>query len=205
MAHGRGGSAQQRDNQRHFSPSERAHTRNYGVADSFGEVFGVNNLWFGDGDRTKYIWTAPLLHERSQVISTIQNPVEYKGPEGLDGQVLVGVRGHTYVGLTELVEAGQIARTDVGSMEAALLFVAAQRADFAILPQHAVDSYLEKHELHSAVHIAEKPHAAYDRMVLITPSLVEQHPDVAQLVGDVLASSEWQDLLTRYDIAHPAK
>ena len=55
----------------------------------------VNPSWFGDVQQTRYLWTDGYKQDSNIVLSPIDNPVEYQGPESLTGKsisVLLGAR-----------------------------------------------------------------------------------------------------------------
>lgn len=59
-----------------------------------GLVVWVNPAWVGDPHRERYLWTFPVMRDPNELISNIDNPITYRGPDSLKGLVFGGVDGY---------------------------------------------------------------------------------------------------------------
>ncbi|MCR6553937.1 ABC transporter substrate-binding protein, partial [Aeromonas sp. CPF2-S1] len=59
-----------------------------------GLVVWVNPAWVGDPHRERYLWTFPVMRDTNELLSNIDNPVTYRGPDSLKGLVFGGVEGY---------------------------------------------------------------------------------------------------------------
>ncbi|WP_299375791.1 hypothetical protein [uncultured Tateyamaria sp.] len=140
-----------------------------------GVVLWGSPLWFGDADRSRYLWTSALVEDRNDVISPRAAPVAYDGPGSLDGSTVVGVKGHRYPGVDERVTAGNAARLDVSSEAALVQFIANGRGSVGIVAHSAAAYFVHAYALEDRVHIAPAPHSTYERYIMVQPELAAVH------------------------------
>ncbi|MCI2284659.1 hypothetical protein L3081_16275 [Colwellia sp. MSW7] len=62
-----------------------------------GVLLGVNPLWFNDINETKFLWTGSFSEDQDEVVSSVDNSIEYTGADSLSGKVMAGVRGFYYL------------------------------------------------------------------------------------------------------------
>ncbi|WP_415921633.1 hypothetical protein [Tateyamaria sp. SN6-1] len=163
-----------------------------------GIVLWANPVWFGDGDRTLYLWSPPLLRDRNDVISPRSVALQFDGPQSLIGQTLVGVSGHRYPGVDDYIAQGMIETVNVRSEEALVRFVASARGDVGIVAQSAARYYVDTLGLEDEVYFSGTAHSEYERYILLQPELVAQNPILADLVAEAVTSPAWTDILRRY-------
>lgn len=142
-----------------------------------GVVVWANPIWFGDRDETLYHWTERVVRGRNEIVSLASQPVEYEGPESLIGKSFGGVRGHHYVGIDELVEAGRLERHDVDSFKQNLRKLLKNRIDVTLIPKEELFLLKQQMSFDKEIHISSLPHQEYDRKFLVTPGLsgVREH------------------------------
>lgn len=165
-----------------------------------GVVFWVNNNWFGDPDKIKFLWSDTLIEGSASVLSPTANPVEFDGAESLIGMDLVGVRGHVYGPVDPLVEAGEISRKDVNSEESLIHFIASERAEVAIVAFSAAGYYIKDLGVEDKVHYSAKPHSEFNRYALVTSPLKHVLEYMDPVVNGFENDAEWQGLLEKYGL-----
>ncbi|OED47916.1 hypothetical protein AB838_15025 [Rhodobacteraceae bacterium (ex Bugula neritina AB1)] len=163
-----------------------------------GLVPWVNPIWFADRDQTRYLWSRQIMQDRNSVISPAGSPVDYSGPESLDGMVLAAVQGHRYSGVQDLIEQGRVTRTDLRSEKSLVQFVAAGRGSVAILATSALDYYLQDADLQEQLAVSRRPHATYHRHIMTQKDLPHVHAFVESVMDELMQSGAWQDTLQEY-------
>ncbi|WP_299691587.1 transporter substrate-binding domain-containing protein [uncultured Tateyamaria sp.] len=177
-------------------PRKRLNNR---IADGApGMVLWANPAWFGDSDRTRFLWSAPVLNDQNDVISPTEVSFQYDGPGSLDGRMLVGVTGHRYPGVDGMIETGSVERIDVNAEDALVRFIASGRGEVAIVAQSAARYFVQKHELGEAVHFSGTPHSSYQRHILFQPELAPVHAYVQDALTRLQQSPDWAAAVDRY-------
>lgn len=157
----------------------------------------VTPAWFGDQDRERFAWSAPLLQDANAVLSSALRPVSYTGPDSLAGKTISGVLGHRFVGIDPLVEAGTIKRTNVSNFWSAMKMVSVGRVDATIVPASVAKYFIASNNMAGVYHFSLRPHSQYDRHLLIqhnedvTAFLLDQ----AELLGQ---EGVWPAIMARY-------
>lgn len=170
-------------------------------SDDQGIVFWVNKAWFGDMDETKYLWSSALLSDSNSVISRSSNPVSYESADSLVGMSLVGVRGHHYKDMDELVKQNKVIRLNVSSEEAAIRFIASGRADVTIQSHSSAKYFANSLDLENKLHFSENPQSRYNRHILVQPQLQEVYKYIENFVTNLPANTKWNKLLEKYELS----
>lgn len=165
-----------------------------------GIVFWANAVWFGDKDKSQYLWSSAIMQGRNVVISPISNPLEYDNAYSLIGKDFVGVRGHHYQYVDALVEQGKINRMDVISQQAALLSIASGHTEVSILANYTAIYYAEKLGLGDKIHFSSRSHTHYKRHILVQPQLRAVFGFVEKFATESTGNAQWQTLLENYRI-----
>lgn len=147
--------------------------------------------WFEDVWIHNQYWSTPVLEDRNVLVSRSGNFFEYTGPDSLSGKVVSGLRGGTWVGLDELVEAGKIRRIDAPNYFLAIKLVLTGRADVALVPEPVAKYFLVKEKIKGALHFSEKPHSSYMRRILVSERIdVFQYLETQ--VPKMLNDADWR-------------
>lgn len=165
-----------------------------------GVVFWANNNWFNDPDKDKYLWARTLMHDQSVVISPQTAPFEYDGPASMMGMKFVGVGGHSYAGVDQLIAQNEIERLDLRGEESVALFIASGRGSVAILPQSATQYFIRQMSLGNTVYVAPQIHTSFERYVMVHPDLVDVFEMIDEALQNLQASREWHSILQAYDL-----
>ena len=163
-----------------------------------GFVFWGNPAWFGDSKQETYFWSQPLLRGQSVIISPSATPVDYETPASLTGARLAGIRGHRYVGVDELVEAGEASRYDVSDEAGLVKFIASGRAEAAVIARSAVEYLTAKYDIEDQIHVAPVPHSEYERHILAPKSMEAAFVFTQEAIEELTDDPQWRDLLASY-------
>jgi len=158
-----------------------------------GLVIGVHPTWFKDKERTRYLWSPPLMRDADVVVSRHDKPVAYSGPESLAGLRLALPRGYYYFGVDELVQEGRIQREDSESEETALMMLSLGRADATITTRRTLYVLLSRRPgLRGQFHVAAQPHDEFERYILIPPHKAHLHKPVSEALLLLARDPAWQ-------------
>lgn len=56
-------------------------------------VAWVNPAWMADPQRERYLWTLTIMRDTNELISSVNRPVVYHGPDSLKGLVFGELKG----------------------------------------------------------------------------------------------------------------
>jgi polar amino acid transport system substrate-binding protein len=164
-----------------------------------GLVIGVNPAWFKDETRARYLWSAPFLRDEDVVVSPIEQPIEYEGPESLVGRNVGLSMGYYYFGIDELVRAGRIQRDDAINEESSLDKLLRRRIDATVVTQRTLDYLVrQRPEWKGKFRTARKAHDQFDRMILVPKEFAHLLPDLNAALGPATHDPAWLKLLRQY-------
>ena len=154
----------------------------------------VNPKWgFSTTNANNYLWH-PLFIDSNVIVSNTSNHFEYTGPESLKGGVLAGMRGHSYVGIDELVNSGEVTRIDGNRERDNLLKVLKNRVTATLLPRSTMQYFLKEDseikKQKNQLKVSKKVHQQYQRFIMLPSgrekvlSLLQSVP-VATLINTV--------------------
>jgi polar amino acid transport system substrate-binding protein len=134
-------------------------------------VAWVNPKWgFIKGPEDNYLWHR-LFDDSNSIISLSAKPFDYETPKSLDGKIILGMRGHRYVGIDERVNNGTITRIDGNRERDNLKKLLAGRADATLLPTSTMDYFLNQDAMlkqhTNAFHISDKKHQIFTRFLML--------------------------------------
>jgi polar amino acid transport system substrate-binding protein len=99
-----------------------------------GIVLFVNPIWMHDREKTRYLWSPPLLSDRNEILSRMNGPsptkIVYEGVESLNGLRMGGVLGRSYKDIDDAVNRGNIIRDDASKESQTLKKLVMGRVDF---------------------------------------------------------------------------
>ena len=157
----------------------------------------VNPSWFGDAKQTRYLWSDGYMQDSNIVLSRVDNPVKYQGPESLIGKSISVLLGARLAGIDDLIEQGKIRRETASSFESVLRMVLYGRVDATVLPSPVAKYYIATTESQGRFYISDQSHRKYWRHFL-----VKGRPDVHEylqgLVPFLLHDPQWQAVEAKY-------
>lgn len=168
------------------------------AADFRGVVLGVNPIWFHDPQEKDYLWTSTLMKDRDELVSSALRPIQYYGPESLQGKTIGGVQGHYYYGIDEAVKAGQLHREDTDSELQNLTKLRVQRIDATIISRSTYN-YLMRHYGGSEYYfLSDRPHDVFARRVLVPHARRDVFEWLEPVMKKMQADPEWQAIVKAY-------
>ncbi len=165
-----------------------------------GIVLWVNHVWFGDPDRTRFLWTNPILADKNVIVSPKGASFQYEGPQSLHGMTLIGVRGHSYTEVDGLVKEGLVDRIDLNAEGQLMRFVASGRGQVAIIANSAARYFVRELDLSDAIHFSKKPHSTYQRYIMVQPHLEPLHEFLQEAILRLKRSEEWTEIVQKYGL-----
>lgn len=167
-----------------------------------GLVIGVNPIWMGDRDRTKYVWTSPLAIDRDIVVFTDDADCTYSGPASLFGKKVTFVDGYYLFGITEAIAEGKIAFTGTSTQLAVSRMVNSARANAGVMSEASLNYYRREGQLDSDFCVAETPQDEFTRHVMMTRLLDEKiHIALLEAHTRIVASAEWAALISALEMS----
>ena len=150
----------------------------------------VNPSWgFGKNAKKNFRWVK-IFQDSNAIISHRDSPIEYKGPESLEGLRFGAMRGHRYTGIDNLVKLEQIQRIDSNKERDNVLMLLMKRLDVILLPTSTIDYFLNKDATLRAakdkIYSAPTKHQHYWRYFMLPgsrPDLEEFYQEWLQTVG----------------------
>ncbi len=154
-----------------------------------------NPAWFGDGKQERF-WWIPLLDDSSVILSPAAAPVDWTGPASLKGLTFVGMRGHRYVGIDELVATGDVRRVDNNREEDIVRMLLNGRADVGLLPGSTMKYFRKQMKLENRIYVAPQLQAQFTRSFFVPRS----RKDLADFLTSLNfpENEQWQQTLTLY-------
>jgi hypothetical protein len=163
-----------------------------------GIIPWVNPAWFKDKTRETYLWSdAVLMRDGNAIISHQRRPVDYRGPEVLDGMVFGGIGGHVYSGIDDFIKkGGALRRVNADNHAENINKLRRGDIDAMLMPGSGARFTIRKAGLSRELYISPSPHSTYERRLLF----LQQDAELGRFVGDVLArhGAAWQALVNDY-------
>lgn len=132
-------------------------------------VLWVNHKWgFGKDSLENFAWV-PLLQDSNVIISSSKEKFNYTKPEDLIGKKLVGMSGHRYVGIDDLVNEGKIKRINGNTEVENLQVVLSNRVDATLLPKSTFIYYQKINDKFKSLYASKISHQDYMRNIMTTP------------------------------------
>jgi len=180
-----------------YMPRKRLESR-LQRADFEALIIGVNPIWFRDAKEEKYLWTAAIMRDRDDVISSARIRFEYTGPESLIGKTIGLSLGYYYYGVDELVALGKIERQDTQSELQNLDKLQRGRIDVAIISRSTFDYYNRYHSNRDEFYLSQKPHDEFDRRILIPKNLEIVFQTINPLIMQMQDDPKWLAVVESY-------
>jgi polar amino acid transport system substrate-binding protein len=165
-----------------------------------GIIIGVSPHWFSDRNRTKYLWTAPFIEDKDEIISHRRSPFEFR-IHALTGRTMAGVRGLFYVGLNDATTSGRLARFDTESEEQIIDMIHHQRVDFGVVSRSTLNYLHDKNSYVNSLFISTIPHETYYRHMLVPHKLQSVETHLSHKLESELKAQAWKNVLDRYSLS----
>lgn len=164
-----------------------------------GIVLFVNKRWMPS---TKaYLWTPALTFDQNEVISTVDNKINYQSYHSLAGHVFGAVRGRVFEQLQPLFSTNIATRVDVNREEQLIKLLLRGRIDVTSLPRATISSLCRKLNIQGQLHFSESPLYIFSRHVMLTPKLTMLHQELTGITTTLASNPHWQMLIKKYQLA----
>lgn len=164
-----------------------------------GIVLFVHWSWMKDKEKTKYLWGPSIMSDRNEIVSLVNNSVEYNGSaESLYGMSFGGILGRQYVGLMQAIKKGQITRTDARSEEQNIQRLLNNNIDVTTMPRSMLNYFIQEMELEEKLYKSSIPMSEYTRHILVTKELNQVHYFLVSFVENLKNNPQWNDISKKY-------
>ncbi len=164
-----------------------------------GVVIGVNPIWFNDRNEDKFLWSFPIMYDIDDVISSVEHPFEYTGPQSMVGLRIGLVLGYYYFGVNELIAEGKIQRDDASSEEHNFRKLLAGRIDAAIISRSNYDYEMKNHpDMQGHFYISKTPHDEYGRQVMLPLRMKHVQVQINNILKNAANDPIWAKLVNGY-------
>jgi polar amino acid transport system substrate-binding protein len=155
----------------------------------------VSPVFFDYARNQEYIWSKAVILDTDVVVSNKKKPVDYEGPDSLDGYKLGGIRGHQYISLDANLKSGKLQREDAENEAQNLSKLKLGRVDVVFLQYSGLASLKKRFpDLNNWMYIAPKPRQMVERrlfscnknpevMRFIDSMICKYHPRLKQEAG----------------------
>ncbi|WP_421903318.1 substrate-binding periplasmic protein [Maridesulfovibrio sp.] len=166
-----------------------------------GIILFVSPIWMKEQGKAKFVWSPPILHDRNEIVSRRDNPVDYLGPKSVYGLTMAGVFGHKYKGLDEAIAQGKITRKDAASMDLNLRTVVENRGkDFTTIPNSVLGYLLHKYNYEDRVYISPAPLTKYTRHILLNNPDPRLKKFIFDFTSTLENNKEWKKIKDKYKL-----
>jgi polar amino acid transport system substrate-binding protein len=163
-----------------------------------GVLLGVNPLWFNDINETKFLWTGSFSEDQDEVVSSVDNSIEYTGADSLSGKVMAGVRGFYYAGISEKVNQGSIVRYDTVGEDEVLQMILLKRVDVGVVSRFTLNYLAKTKGWQNKFYISKQPHDKYQRRILVPHAQKAVYDEILPIVNGISDDPSWKEILRKY-------
>ena len=163
-----------------------------------GLVVWVNPAWVGDPQRERYLWTFPVMRDTNELISSIDKPITYRGPDSLKGLVFGGVEGYRYQGIDEAAAGGELVRHDAKKVKINLDLLVRGRIDVTLVPGSALAFFTHVPAYEGKLFVSPFPQSSYTRHILLPKSRPELHATLNDIAEQMDRDPRWHKVLESY-------
>ena len=163
-----------------------------------GLVVWVNPAWVGDPQRERYLWTFPVMRDTNELISSIDKPITYRGPDSLKGLVFGGVEGDRYQGIDEAAAGGELVRHDAKKVKINLDLLVRGRIDVTLVPGSALAFFTHVPAYEGKLFVSPFPQSSYTRHILVPRSRADLHARLNDIAEQMDRDPRWHQVLESY-------
>ena len=163
-----------------------------------GLVVWVNPAWVGDPQRERYLWTFPVMRDTNELISSIDKPITYRGPDSLKGRVFGGVEGYRYQGIDEAAAGGELVRHDAKKVKINLDLLVRGRIDVTLVPGSALAFFTHVPAYEGKLFVSPFPQSSYTRHILVPRSRADLHARLNDIAEQMDRDPRWHQILESY-------
>ncbi|OLF21545.1 ABC transporter substrate-binding protein [Aeromonas sp. YN13HZO-058] len=163
-----------------------------------GLVVWANPAWVGDPQRERYLWTFPVMRDTNELISSIDKPITYRGPDSLKGLVFGGVEGYRYQGIDEAAAGGELVRHDAKKVKINLDLLVRGRIDVTLVPGSALAFFTHVPAYEGKLFVSPFPQSSYTRHILVPRARADLHARLNDIAEQMDRDPRWHQILESY-------
>jgi hypothetical protein len=166
-----------------------------------GVVVLAPDFVFGGVGSGQYLWTSPLLKDKTALLSRKDHPIEFTGPSSLVGVRFSGIRGHIYPPLQAAINRGDIQRQEVLDENGLLAMLARKRTDAVILPDTSIRYLMARNpKLVSEVFYSKGHLGEFTRRLMFLKGMDKERGDFERVVQAMGRDPAWIAILKKYGL-----
>lgn len=169
-----------------------------------GTVLFVNWEWMDDKDKSRYLWSLPILSDRNEIVSRRHGAppteINFSGVQSLKGMVFGGLTGRRYKGLEEAFSRGDITRRNVRNEEQNLALLMRDRIDVTSIPATIIRYKVKVTGLENSIYFSPRPHFSYTRHLMITKQLRDIEPLINEFILSLDKNADWYSVKANYSV-----
>ena len=186
-------------------PRERLNREIIDTPNFKGIVMFLSPAFVGDVEKKKYSWTAAIMADKNNVISSMSKKIEYKNADSFKDLQFAGIRGNKYSGLEDRF-GKDIKRTDFNTELQILKTIASDRADVALMAASTYN-YLMKtggttEGLAGKMYVSTTPHLKFDRFMFVSNNDAALSKELSAVAAGMANDPEWNAILAKYGAAN---
>jgi ABC-type amino acid transport substrate-binding protein len=153
--------------------------------------------WFVPEIRNSVEWVAPYFTDSLEVISHVDNPVYYSGPEVLIGKKVGWVAGWQWKDIDPLKESGQLATDTVASPRQNFMKLLRKRIDVTLV--HGVSfAYFSKTIGSGSIYRSPIPHSQFSRQIFVSSQDMQLIENLRQIVLKMPNDLVWLAIVSKW-------
>lgn len=169
-----------------------------------GVVLFVNPIWMHDKEKTRFLWTPPILWDRNEILSRMKGitpaKIKYEGIESLNGLTMGGVLGRSYKDIDDAVAKGNIVRDDAPRESQTLKKLVIGRVDFMTSAGSLIRYLVKDMGLEKDIFFSPNPLFEYSRHILVNKKLEKESTAIFYFVSKLTETPEWKRLIEKYGL-----
>ena len=159
----------------------------------------ANPAWFVQ-QNPSYLWSSALFTDREVLVATKQQAKQIVQLDELTGSRIGAIRGYSYPGLNELINAGKLKRIDADSDKENLTRLLETQLEQVVITRSSFLYYARQRHYLASLTITGQPYPAYQRQILVTPHYQAIFPQFEQAVQRLAQQPFWLDRLALYGL-----
>ncbi|MDE1460346.1 substrate-binding periplasmic protein [Spartinivicinus poritis] len=157
-------------------------------------------LWFGDGEKIKYLWSDPIIPDENAIISHKSKPFEFESMESFRGVSIIGILGHRFFSDKDYKYYDINVIAEAPNWPAAIKMVNSNRADIGIMSM-ASTKYLLKEMNVPNIYLSKKPPYTFGHCIFTNPQLKKLHQFILDVTKNIKENNEWNKILKKYHLS----
>lgn len=166
-----------------------------------GFVVLVPSIVFGGPTSGAYLWSAPLVADRQELLSRPQRAFEYHGPDSLAGVRFGAMLGHNYPPLARDMDSGKISAFRSRNEEALVNMLDEGHVDVVTIPNSTARYFMARSPgTTPRWHFSQQNLGEYGRHLMFQQGMEKQRDDFDRVIRQMPGDPAWIAILQRYGL-----